>query len=51
MSDTDARISKTTRQSWTGVGNFGITIRSNPYRPAFDTTPERTAATSGGDSR
>ena len=38
-------------KSSTGSGNFAITIRRKPKTAAFETTPERIAATSGGDSR
>ena len=51
MSVTDESTSSTTRQSSTTAGNFGITMRSRPYRPAFETIPDSTAETSAGDSR
>jgi NADH-quinone oxidoreductase subunit M len=34
-----------------GPGKSWIAMRRNPYAAAFETTPESTAATSGGDSR
>ena len=39
------------RMSAVGPGNLRMAIARNPYAAAFETTPERTAATSGDDSR
>src|ERR671937_1996666 len=46
-----ARTRIGTRRSCVGPGNFAIAIRRKPYAAAFDTTPDRTAAISGDDSR
>src|SRR4029078_10140389 len=37
------------RKSSTGSGKWGRTIQTRPKTAAFETTPERIAATSGGD--
>ncbi len=45
-----ASTSRTVRQSSTGPGKWGSTIQTRPNTAAFETTPESSAATSGGDS-
>ena len=44
-------VSSTGWKSAAGPGKSGSAKRSMPYAPAFETTPESIAATSGGDSR
>src|SRR5919204_263055 len=49
-SEAAAIASSSVRKYDVGSGNFAIAIRRKPYVPAFATTPESTALTSGGAS-